>query len=60
MSPKSDLAQRMGQETFDEFMRDYADQYRWQIAYGEDFMRLAQQHCDCDLSEMFEEQVFGN
>lgn len=56
----NNLAEEMGQETFDAFLRDYSEQYRWQIAYGEDFMRLAEQHCNCDLSDLFEEQVFGN
>jgi hypothetical protein len=56
----NELAEQMGQDVFDEFMRDYVEQYRWQIAYADDFMRLAEQHCDCDLSELFEEQVFGN
>jgi hypothetical protein len=41
-------------------MRDYVDQYRWQIAYADDFMRLAEEHCNCDLSEMFNEEVFGS
>ena len=56
----NELAEIMGQETFDAFLRDFTDTYRWQIAYGEDFQTLAEQHCGCDLSELFAEQVFGN
>lgn len=56
----NELAEVMGQETFDGFLRDYSEQYRWQIAYAQDFMDLAEQHCDCDLSGLFAEQVFGN
>jgi hypothetical protein len=56
----NELAERMGQDVFDAFMRDYVDQYRWQIAYADDFMRLAEEHCNCDLSEMFNEEVFGS
>ena len=55
----NELAEQMGQDVFDAFMRDYVDQYRWQIAYADDFMRLAEEHCNCDLSELFNEEVFG-
>jgi aminopeptidase N len=56
----SELADLMGQETFDAFMRDYSEKYRWQIAYADDFLELAEQHCDCDLSALFAEEVFGS
>jgi aminopeptidase N len=56
----NELAELMGQETFDQFLRDFTDTYRWQIAYGEDFMELAEKHCNCDLSDLFAEEVFGN
>lgn len=56
----NELAEMMGQETFDAFLRDYSETYRWQIASAAEFMELAEQHCDCDLSELFAEQVFGN
>jgi hypothetical protein len=55
-----ELAGIMGQETFDEFLRDYAETYRWQIAYGNDFLALAEAHCACDLSGLFNTEVFGN
>jgi hypothetical protein len=56
----NELAGLMGQVTFNQFLRDFSDSYRWQIAYGEDFMELAEQHCNCDLSQLFTEQVFGS
>jgi hypothetical protein len=56
----NELAGIMGQETFDGFLQDYAERYRWQIAYGEDFLELAEEHCECDLSGLFNTQVFGN
>ena len=56
----NELAEIMGQDTFDAFLRDYTDKYRWKIAYGEDFVELAEQYCDCDLSGLFAERVFSN
>jgi aminopeptidase N len=55
-----ELAQEMGQETFDAFMRDYSETYRWEIATSEDFQALAEQHCQCDLAAMFDEAVYAN
>ncbi len=55
-----ELAQEMGQETFDVFLRDYNESFRWQIATSEEFQALAEQHCQCDLSSMFDEAVYGN
>lgn len=52
------LAQKMGRETFDAFLRDYAETYRWDIATGEAFKALAESHCGCDLTNLFEEWVF--
>ena len=55
----NELAGMMGQDTFDEFLLDYSEQFRWQIASSEDFKRLAEQHCQCDLTDFFAEKVFG-
>ena len=52
------LAQRMGEQTFDDFLKDYYDQFHWQVAYPEDLQRLAENHCQCDLNDLFEEWVF--
>ena len=55
----NELAQEMGQETFDAFLRDYSESLRWEIATTEDFLALAEAHCDCDLAALFEEAVYA-
>ncbi len=52
------LSEEMGQETFDEFLRDYYDSHKWGIATGDSFKELAEQHCQCDLTTLFEEWVY--
>ena len=54
-----ELAQEMGQETFDAFLRDYSETFSWKIATGEQFQALAEEHCQCDLSPLFNEAVYG-
>jgi hypothetical protein len=53
----SALASRMGQQTFDRFLRDYYVAYRWGIATTAGFKALAEQHCRCDLTPLFAEWV---
>ena len=55
-----ELAEEMGQETFDEFLKAYSNDFRWKIATAADFKTLAEAYCQCDLTEMFDEQVFGS
>lgn len=55
-----ELAQEMGQETFDTFLYDYVQTYRWQIATSEELQALAEQHCQCDLSPLFDAAVYGS
>jgi hypothetical protein len=52
------LAQEMGQETFDEFLRNYAQTYQWKIATGESFKQLAEEYCRCNLTPLFAEWVY--
>lgn len=52
------LAERMGRETFDRFLRDYFQSHRWGIGRGEEFRELAERHCQCDLASLFEEWVY--
>ncbi len=52
------LADRMGQEKFDEFLRDYYQVNEWGIGTGEAFKQLADSHCQCDLTPLFEEWVY--
>ena len=52
------LAETMGQKTFDEFYRDYYQLYKWGIAGGHEFKEMAERHCRCDLTPLFEEWVY--
>jgi len=52
------LAEEMGHETFDEFLRDYVASQRWGIGTGDSFRQLAERHCECDLTALFEEWVY--
>lgn len=52
------LSEAMGPAVFAEFMRDYFQSYEYQIATGIEFKALAEQHCGCDLTALFEEWVF--
>ena len=52
------LAEEIGQETFDQFMRDYYETHKWGIGTADAFRQLAESHCGCDLSALFEEWVY--
>jgi aminopeptidase N len=52
------LAEEMGKNTFDEFLRDYYESYKWGIGTGDAFRQLAEHHCQCDLTALFEEWVY--
>ncbi len=52
------LAGKMGQETFDEFLRDYYESHKWGIGTSDAFKQLAERHCQCDLTALFEEWVY--
>jgi len=52
------LAEEMGQEPFDEFLRDYYESHKWGIGTSEAFRQLAEQHCQCNLTALFEEWVY--
>ncbi|MCP4424347.1 MAG: M1 family metallopeptidase [Chloroflexi bacterium] len=54
-----ELAQTMGQDTFDAFLRDYYTGNQWANTNTESFQRLAETHCNCDLGEMFAEWIYG-
>jgi hypothetical protein len=53
------LADEMGQNTFNEFLRQYYMSHKWGIGTGEEFKRLAEEYCQCDLTELFDEWVYG-
>lgn len=52
------LEETMGREAFDAFLRDYSGRYRWQNTDTEAFRSLAETHCGCDLSALFNEWVY--
>jgi hypothetical protein len=53
------LAEEMGQETFDAFLREYYQTHKWGIAYATDFQALAEAQCACDLAALFTEWVYA-
>ena len=55
-----ELAKEMGEGVFAEFLQDYYKNYRWGVATGDDFKQLAEQHCKCDLTPLFETWVYDN
>ncbi len=52
------LRDMMGVEAFDEFMRAYVQQHTWGISSTEKFKTLAERHCNCDLTSLFDEWVY--
>lgn len=52
------LAESLGPETFETFLRDYYQTHQWGIATGDSFKQLAEQHCNCDLTSLFETWVY--
>lgn len=54
------LTEEMGQVAFDEFLRDYYQSHKWGIGTSKAFEQLAEQHCQCDLTALFEEWVYEN
>ena len=51
------LKEEMGEQVFDDFIRDYYQQNKWGIASGLDLKSLAENHCNCDLATLFEAWV---
>lgn len=53
------VAATMGQDTFDQFLRDYYQRYQWDAATTADFKQMAEAHCGCDLTTLFSQWVFN-
>lgn len=51
------LGQEMGEDAFAAFLMDYYQQNKWGIATGANLKTLAESHCNCDLSPIFDEWV---
>jgi aminopeptidase N len=52
------LAEEMGQEEFHKFLHDYYKSHKWGIGTSDAFKQLAEGHCQCDLTALFEEWVY--
>lgn len=52
------LAERMGPDDFDTFLREYYQTHMWEIATPESLRAVAESACDCDLESLFEEWVY--
>jgi aminopeptidase N len=52
------LAETMGQDKFEAFLPDYYRTYQWGIATGDGFKQLAEEHCTCELTPLFETWVY--
>jgi aminopeptidase N len=53
------LAEEMGQEDFDAFLRAYYQANKWGIAQGEDFRGMAEEQCGCGLEQLFVDWVYA-
>lgn len=54
----TELAQTMGQESFNQFLRDYTEVHKWGIATTASLRQMAEAHCNCDLTSLFETWVY--
>ncbi|MGB2895703.1 MAG: M1 family metallopeptidase [Anaerolineales bacterium] len=54
----AELANAMGINVFDDFIKTYVQEYKWDIGTGEAFKRLAEEKCDCDLTSLFNDWVY--
>jgi hypothetical protein len=52
------LRDEIGAEAFDGFMKDYTVSNSWGIATPESLKSIAEKHCNCDLTSLFEEWVY--
>ncbi|MBU7032098.1 MAG: M1 family metallopeptidase [Theionarchaea archaeon] len=52
------LAKEMGQDSFDTFFREYYTRHKWGICTAEEFLKLAESTCNCDLSKFYGEWIY--
>lgn len=52
------LAKLMGENVFNNFLRDYYIQNKWGTGTSDSFRQLAEEYCQCDLQGIFEEWVY--
>ncbi|MGB7875176.1 MAG: M1 family metallopeptidase [Anaerolineales bacterium] len=48
------LRDEMGEENFDAFMKDYVASNSWGIGTGDNMKELAEEHCNCNLINLYE------
>ncbi len=53
------LSDKMGDERFQSFLHDYYKTFQWSIATSQGLKELAESHCGCDLTPLFEEWVYS-
>jgi len=52
------LANQMGVDAFGVFLADYTESHQWEIATNESLKKIAEEHCKCDLSDLFTEWIY--
>ncbi len=52
------LREQIGTEAFDAFIREYTETLSWGVATPEALHSLAEEHCTCELDELFDEWVY--
>jgi len=51
------LREKLGEEKFDAFMKDYVATNSWGIGTGESLKALAEKHCRCNLTTLYDQWV---
>jgi aminopeptidase N len=51
------LRNEMGEENFEAFMKDYVVSNTWGIGTGENMKELAEEHCGCNLTGLYDQWV---
>ena len=44
----------MGEDAFNQFLKEYVEEFRWQAVEPEDLLDTAESVCDCDLSAVYQ------
>jgi aminopeptidase N len=51
------MREQMGEENFEAFLKDYVVSNSWGIGTGENMKALAEKHCNCNLTSLFNDWV---
>jgi aminopeptidase N len=52
------LSINMKKDVFEQFLKDYYSTNKWGIVDTTSYKQEAEQHCQCDLTELFDEWVY--